>query len=177
MLKTTVLCVRWTFAFALLVWGVMEYRPAHADDIHDVLMSWAVTLSGYPKPAQMPEVVKVPHSFFVANACGGEECKVYGWYARGSKLYVDERMDAHNDLLAASVVVHEMVHYLQGIARNGGTPAKGTAYAEQPLCSAAIAMEREAYGVQREFLHRYGVYQPVGASMARVGCEPDAPQE
>ena len=140
------------------------------NELFSVLLSWAVTLSGYPTPAQTPEVVRVAHAFFVENACGGSECKVYGWYAGGSKLYVDERMDPNADTLAASVVVHEMVHYLQGIARNGGIPARGAAYGDRPGCAAAIEMEKEAYGVQREFLLRYGVYRPVGLSMARVDC-------
>lgn len=140
------------------------------NDLFAVLLSWAVTLSGYPAPAQPPEVVKVPHSFFVEKACGGRECKVYGWYAGGEKLYLDERMDPQQSLLAASVVVHEMVHYLQGISRHEGVPANGAAFGERPSCADAIAMEREAYGVQREFLLRYGVYQPVGISMLGVGC-------
>ncbi len=140
------------------------------NDLFGVLLSWAVTLSGYPPPAQPPEVVSVPHSFFVKNACGGHECKVFGWYAGGTRLYVDDHMDARSDLLSASVVVHEMVHYLQGIARNGGVPAKGAAYGERPGCAAALAMEREAYKVQRDFLMRYGSYTPVGVSMAQVGC-------
>ncbi len=141
------------------------------NELLSALLSWAVTLSGYPAPAQPPEVISVPHSFFVEKACGGRECKVFGWYAGGTKLYLDERMDPSKDLLAASVVVHEMVHYLQGVARNGGVPAQGAAYGERPGCSAAIDMEREAYGVQREYLLRYGVYRPVGMSMARMGCE------
>jgi hypothetical protein len=144
------------------------------DDLLAVLLSWAVTLSGYPAPSQPPEVVTVPHAFFVANACGGRECKVYGWYAGGKKIYLDERMDPQGQLLASSVVVHEMVHYLQGLSRNGGVPAKGAAFGELPSCADAIEMEREAYGVQREFLLRYGIYQPVGLSMLGVGCETHA---
>ena len=31
-------------------------------------------------------------------------------------------------------------------------------------------MELEAYRVQREFITRHGMYQPVGVSMLRVGC-------
>lgn len=142
-------------------------------ELFSALLSWAVTLSGYPAPAQPPEVISVPHSFFVQNACGGRECKVFGWYAGGSKLYLDENMNPAEDLLAASVVVHEMVHYLQGVARNGGVPARGAAYGDRPGCAAAIEMEREAYGVQNEFLVRYGVYRPVGMSMARVACDGD----
>lgn len=141
------------------------------DDLFAVLLSWAVTLSGYPAPSQAPEVVRVPHAFFVEKACGGRECKVYGWYAGGKKIYLDERMDPQEKLLASSVVVHEMVHYLQGLSRNGGAPAKGAAFGELPSCADAIDMEREAYGVQREFLLRYGVYQPVGLSMLGVGCD------
>ncbi len=143
------------------------------NELFAALLSWAVTLSGYPAPAQPPEVVRTPHAFFVDNACGGRECKVYGWYAGGSKLYIDERMDPQTDILAASVVVHEMVHYLQGISRNGGMPAKGAAFGERPTCSAAIDMEREAYGVQRAFLLQSGTFRPVGLSMARVGCSDD----
>ncbi|MGA2549757.1 MAG: hypothetical protein ABSF50_06375 [Burkholderiaceae bacterium] len=143
------------------------------DELFAALLSWAVTLSGYPTPAQQPEVVSVPHAFFVEQACGGHECRVYGWYAGGRKLYLDERMDPQNDLLASSVVVHEMVHYLQGLARNGGVPARGAAFGERMSCPDAIADEREAYGVQKEYLLRYGVYQPVGISMLNVGCSPD----
>jgi hypothetical protein len=140
-------------------------------DLFAVLLSWAVTLSGYPAPAVPPEVVRVPHSFFVEKACGSQECKVFGWYAGGRSLYLDERMDPEQDLLAASVVVHEMVHYLQGIAHEGIASPSGAAFGEPPPCTQAIDMERQAYAVQREFLHRYGVYQPVGVSMLRVGCE------
>lgn len=140
-------------------------------DLHSVLLSWAVSLSGFQAPVQEPVVVYKPHSFFVEQACDGNECKVYGWYAGGRNLYIDERLDPENDLLAASIVVHEMVHYLQGIDRNGGQPARGAAYGEVPSCTDAIAMERQAYGAQREYLLRYGSIQPVGLSMARVSCE------
>lgn len=137
------------------------------------LFSWAVSLSGLPAPAQPPEVVAEPHSFFVENACGGKECRVYGWYAGGRKVYIEEHLKPDEDLVAASVVVHEMVHYLQGTSRNGGFPARGAAYNEKPGCEAAIDMEREAYAVQREYLRRYGSIEQVGISMQRVNCKPE----
>jgi hypothetical protein len=131
------------------------------DELYAILMSWAVTLSGYPAPAQMPEIVKVPHSYLVQAACNGRECKVMGWFPPGKTIYLDERLDPQNNLHASSVVVHEMVHYLQHLARG-----------EQPHeCANSIAMEREAYQVQRDYIVRYGVYQPVGVSMHHVGCE------
>ena len=148
------------------------------DPLYVALFSWAVSLSGLSQPAELPLVVRVPHAFFVEHACGGRPCRVYGWYAGGREVYVDQSLDPQDSLLAASVVVHEMVHYLQGTARNDGLPARGVAFGEAPSCTEAIDMERAAYGVQREFIHRHGIYQPVGISMMRVGCieEPPPPQ-
>ena len=85
-----------------------------------------------------------------------------GWFPPGQTIYLDERLDPAENLLASSVVVHEMVHYLQHRAE-----ARELALD----CPSTIALERQAYGVQREYLLRYGVYQPVGVSMHSVGCE------
>lgn len=141
------------------------------DELFAVLLSWAVTLSGYQIPSEEPEVVAVPHQFFVDNACNGRECRVYGWYAGGRKLYIDERMDPKGDTLAASVVVHEMVHFLQGMSRGTPDHLKGAAFGEHPSCRDSIELEREAYAAQREFLLRNGVYRVIGTSMLRVGCD------
>jgi hypothetical protein len=138
------------------------------DEILAVLMSWAVTLSGYPAPTGMPQVVPVDHAYFVKHACGGHECKVLGWYARGRTLYVDRRLDVRDSLYASSIVVHEMVHYLQHLDQERRMANAGNGAA---ICPSAIAMEREAYGVQREYLLRYGEYRPIGISMHSVGCE------
>jgi hypothetical protein len=146
-------------------------------DLYAALLSWAVTLSGYPAPSEPPIVHFVPHQFFVENACNGRECRVWGWYASGRDLYVDDRADPNDNLLASSIVVHEMVHYLQAVhhALEVGQPLEtsGHAYTHgtNVLCHDVIQLEREAYGVQREFLRQYGVYQPVGISMLKVGCD------
>ena len=126
-----------------------------------ILMSWAVTLSGYSPPAAMPQILAVSPTYLQTAACNGGPCKVMGWFPPGNTIYLDQRLDPYDNLLASSVVVHEMVHYLQYL-KAGGLP---------PACEDVIALEREAYGVQREYLLRYGVYQPVGASMHHVGCE------
>jgi hypothetical protein len=140
------------------------------DEIYAVMLSWAVTLSGYSAPADMPQVVTVSHQVLVNRACGGRECKVMGWFPPGDEIYLDDRLNARDSLFASSVVVHEMVHYLQH---------KSGKYAGPMTCEKAVEMEREAYGVQREYLVRYGVYRPVGISMHGVGCElaAHAPEE
>jgi hypothetical protein len=110
----------------------------------------------------------MPHDYFVQSACHGRECKVLGWFPPGNTVYVDERLDPQNNLLAASIVVHEMVHYLQYRAA-GQAAGQGLEFS----CTQSIELERQAYGAQREFITRYGVYRPVGASMHQVGCDPD----
>jgi hypothetical protein len=139
-------------------------------DLYAALLSWAVTLSGYPPPEHAPEVVRKPHAFFVERACNGRECKVLGWYDGGSNVYIDDRLDAQNDLLASSIVVHEMVHYLQAVARNDAGPKTG-AFTVLPSCRQLIHWEHEAYGVQREYIMRQGTYLPVGMSMLHAGCD------
>jgi hypothetical protein len=140
-------------------------------DLYAALLGWAIHLSGFPPPAIEPVVVPVPHAYFVEHACGGRECKVWGWYAGGRRLYIDERMDPQASTLAASVVVHEMVHYLQAVERGDDELAPGAAFGRVPTCQQALAWELQAYAVQREFIHQHGVYLPVGLSMLRAHCE------
>ena len=133
--------------------------------LHSALLSWAVVLSGLPPPARAPRVARLPHAFFVRHACRGHECAVLGWFPAGDVVYLDQRLDPEHNLLAASIEVHEMEHYLQYQAAGGTVDFS---------CAHSVELERQAYGVQREFLTRYGVYHPVGASTHQVGCE-DAP--
>jgi hypothetical protein len=142
----------------------------HAD-LLAALLSWAVTLSGYPAPAEPPVVIAKPHAFFVEQACNGRECKVLGWYAGGRNVYIDQTLDPENSLFASSIVVHEMVHYLQGVARGADALGTGAAFSDAPSCEQSVQWEHEAYAVQREYILRYGAYLPVGASMLHVHCE------
>jgi hypothetical protein len=143
-------------------------------DLYATLLSWAITLSGFPAPSEPPVVVPKPHAFFVEQACHGQECKVLGWYAGGRNVYIDETLDPQDSLFASSIVVHEMVHYLQGVAR-GDAMGGGAAFNVGPSCEQSVHWEHEAYAVQREYILRYGAYLPVGHSMLHVQCEPAKP--
>ena len=142
-------------------------------DLYATLLSWAVTLSGYPTPAEPPIVMTEPHAFFVDNACNHQECKVLGWYSGGRQLYLDETLDPENSLFASSIVVHEMVHYLQAVARGDASLGGGAAFDSAPSCQQFVHWEFEAYAVQREYILRYGSYLPVGGAMLDAHCEPD----
>jgi hypothetical protein len=131
------------------------------NELYEVLLSWAVMLTGYEMPAERPQIVMASHSYLEQVACEGRRCKVMGWYPSGTTIYIDERLDVRDNLYASSIVVHEMVHYLQ--------QASGKHSADYS-CAEAIAMEREAYAVQQAYLIRYGVYRPIGSSMHYSHC-------
>lgn len=108
------------------------------DTIFAILLSWASYLSGYPMPADLPEVRFEQHAFFVENVCGGNECNVVGWYNDADVVYIDERYRNVEDGFATSLMVHEFTHYLQH---------KSGAF-DSLSCEDSIAREREAYHVQ-----------------------------
>lgn len=137
-------------------------------ELYAILLAWAVELSGYPAPAAPPAIEMAPHAYLIAHACGGRECKVLGWFPPGHTIYLDSRLRPDQSLQAASIVVHEMVHYLQSTSGR---------YARPYPCEQIVALEREAYAVQTRYIVHMGVYQPIEASMYGAGCEVIAAHE
>ncbi len=106
------------------------------------LLSWASLISGYPEPDHPPTLEYQPHTFFVKEACGGQECKAVGWYNDKDVIYIDDRLRGENSTFISSLIVHELVHYLQDYSGKFNTFS----------CADQIAREREAYAVQREYV-------------------------
>ena len=152
---------------SLPAWGATTSAPPV--ELYFGLMNWAVRLSSYPAPRTMPTIQYVSQRFFDDEACGGHRCRVWGWYPNTGKnvVYVHEKVrDLLNDgsdprsTLAASIIVHEFVHYLQAADR-------GFAAYD---CNEALQLEREAYQAQSAYLVSFGRYTPVGVSMHTASC-------
>ena len=107
-----------------------------------ILLSWASHLSGYSVPEVPPTVQYEPHSYFVEHACGGRDCRVVGWYNDENVIYIDQKHRDDDSTFAASLVVHELVHYLQH--QSGQFDSRS--------CEDSLAREREAYGVQNRYM-------------------------
>ena len=107
-----------------------------------VLLSWASHLSGYPAPDVPPSIEFEPHSFFVEHACGGTDCRVVGWYNDEDVIHIDEKHRDDESIFAASLVVHEMVHFLQ---HHSGR-------FDSLSCEDSLDREREAYRVQNRYI-------------------------
>lgn len=106
------------------------------------LLTMAMALTGYSGPAQPPAVEFVPHVELREMACEGP-CNIRGWYAGGSTIYLDDRLDLEDSLWDRGIVVHEMVHYLQ---------EQSGAFGVAPTCQRWLEREEEAYAVQRQWL-------------------------
>ncbi len=79
-------------------------------ELYAILMSWAITLSGYCAPASQPEIVMAPHSYLVDAACAGRECKVLGWFPPGETIYLDNRLDPARGEQTLSALRQEVTH-------------------------------------------------------------------
>ena len=110
-----------------------------------VLLSWASHLSHYPYPDSGPEYSIRPHAFFVQHACGGNNnCNIAAWYNNDGIIYLDDRLQDWDDPVIRSVIVHELVHYLQDLSGKF----------KNNDCRDQLMREREAYAIQRIYLNR-----------------------
>ena len=133
------------------------------DTLIAILFSYAVILSNLHSES-VPNVVLMPKQFFVDHVCyGNKNCKVAGWFPEtgGENIYVLDSLNLTNEV-ADSIILHEMVHYLQ--FQNGMFNDKS--------CENSLALERQAYGIQKEYLLREGVVaNGVGLTVVSMHCE------
>ena len=115
------------------------------DKLIAILISWIASLSGYPYTQDVPVIEFKPHDFFVEHAClGNTKCRVAAWYNDHGIIYIDENLKDNDDAITDSLIVHELVHYLQDLSNKF----------ENTNCQDHLVREREAYGIQRQYLNR-----------------------
>lgn len=105
-----------------------------------MLLNWAIHLSRYESIDSLPTIVFVDHEQLVNQACFGHECQVLGWYNDSDIVYIDDRFSDSDTLFSRSLIVHELVHYLQH---------KSGRYSQS--CPDVSAREAEAYWIQQEY--------------------------
>ncbi|MCG8325758.1 MAG: hypothetical protein MI673_09585, partial [Thiotrichales bacterium] len=104
-----------------------------------------VSLSQYNHPHELPNIEFKDHSFFVETVCQNtKKCPVAAWYDNNGTIYLDKRLEGHEDPETRSLIVHEMTHYLQDLSGK---------YPEQS-CDDHVYREREAYAIQRKYLRQ-----------------------
>src|SRR5262245_3683037 len=100
-------------------------------------------LSGYAVPAAAPPVHSVPLGVMQQKLCG-KPCAVKAFYHPEWGVYLDETLDVEKDDFDRSVLLHELVHYLQNTSGR---------FEKMPVsCERNHLAESEAYKIQNLYL-------------------------
>ena len=145
------------FAGASLKLNRQDLVPVLFSSIHD--------LSKYPLPDKLPTISFLSSADLSRLACNSR-CLVLGHYPGGEIIYLDEKLKPETNLFDRSVLLHELVHYLQYSSGQNAELLKTT----QEKCVLWYKREQEAYAIQDAFL--VAVSSPVRAGYfpARSDC-------
>ena len=123
-----------------------ETYPIEMAELLPALLRAIDQLSKYPIPDQLPPVHRVPHEKIEALTCG-RKCAALATYRPGEGIYLDEALDPETNIFARSVLLHELVHYVQDVSRE---------LASTEPCDRWVRREQEAYAIQKRFLMLVG---------------------
>lgn len=125
------------------------------------LLSAIRQLSKYPVPAELPPLYRVPQERLQELACSGK-CAILGSFQPGTGIFLDERLKPETSLFDRSVLLHELVHYVQEL--NGEL-------SDLRPCERWYHREQEAYAIQKNFLMLVGSPVRVGYSASQSTCD------
>jgi hypothetical protein len=114
------------------------------------LLAWAAAQSGYAVPLRPPAIAFWPAAVLAERVCAPEttNCGVGGYYRDGTGEIVLNAVyrGRFDDVRVRSLLVHEIVHYLQD---HSGRWHPGS-------CTRRMAREREAVAAQQSYLVVHG---------------------
>jgi len=120
------------------------------------LLTWAVFYTGYPAPDVQPVIEYVPHQFLVQEMCRGVDtpeypCKTRAMYNDNidGVIFLNEMYIGKKDAAVKSIVVHEMVHYLQDLT---GDWKDINEWQYAIRCQERAYRQREAYMAQDKYM-------------------------
>jgi hypothetical protein len=149
--------------------GQDHVTAATIQDLAADLMIFVVSSMGYSAVATLPDVVPISRPVLEERVCG-KPCPVFALFDPEQGILIDEGLDLLHDPAAQSVLLHELVHYLQWKA----TGRKST------KCDEWLAREREAYRIQFTWLssldvdwHGSSLPRPV---LSLIRCQPERVQ-
>jgi len=130
-------------------------------ELMPALVSALDQLSKYHRPVALPEVIRVSHERIEAMVCNAK-CGALAAYRPGAGIYLDERLKPETDLFDRSILLHELVHYVQDMSDEHG---------DMRPCMRWYQREQEAYAIQKVFLFMTGSPTRVGYSARHSACD------
>ena len=141
-------------------------RPnINKEELVPLIFSMLQRLTRYPLPDQYPTVTYLSSDDLSKLACDSK-CTVLGHYHGGLTVYLDDKLKPETNLFDRSVLLHEMVHYLQQL----NLPASKSELSIHEKCVLWYTREREAYAVQEAFLIMVASPVRAGYFPARADC-------
>jgi hypothetical protein len=141
-------------------------RPnINKEELVPLIFSTLQRLTRYPLPDQYPTVTYLSSDDLSKLACDSK-CTVLGHYQGGLTVYLDDKLKPESNLFDRSVLLHEMVHYLQQL----NLPASKSELSIHEKCVLWYTREREAYAVQEAFLIMVASPVRAGYFPARADC-------
>jgi hypothetical protein len=141
-----------------------DTRPLTEGELVPALLSAIDQLSKYPRPTFVPEIFRVPHERLQELACTSK-CGVLATYQPGEGIFLDERLKPETNLFDRSVLLHELVHYVQELNHERG---------DARPCERWYYREIEAYAIQKTFLMLVGSPVRVGFHANKATCDDEA---
>ncbi|NIO43833.1 MAG: hypothetical protein GTO41_29000 [Burkholderiales bacterium] len=137
--------------------------PILLEQLLPALLEAVDHLSKYAVPKEVPPVYRVPHEKIEELACG-TRCAALAVYRSGEGIYIDQALRPETDVFARSVLLHELVHYVQDVSKE---------LASARPCERWYRREQEAYAIQKRFLMLAGSQVRVGYA-GGANCERDS---
>lgn len=148
-------------------WEKDNVHRVESSLVHEIFHD-AQILSGFAIPDMLPEIYQVPHYVIVRETCGNEECSRYAAAAPNKPILVDSTLDL-NSVEDYSFVLHEAIHVLQFFA-------KGITDIKLLSCNEMLALEKEAYHLQQQYLEKHRAFLRVTWMIDRISC-PTLPEK
>lgn len=116
---------------------------------------------------QPPTISFVPHTALEQRLCG-RPCPVYAVFIPRHGILLDDQLDPVKDVKARSILLHELVHYVQWRKANHQTAQN---------CHEWVSREDQAYAIQYRWLSKKNSAQQGYPSVRRrrVICTGPAP--
>lgn len=140
-----------------------DTSPMTDAELLPALLSAIDQMSKYRRPSSLPALHRLPHAELQQLVCGGP-CPALAIYRSGEGIYLDEKLKPETSLFDRSVLLHELVHYLQDLNNE---------HADMKPCSRWYHREQEAYAIQKRFLIIVGSPVRVGYSAQTSTCDDD----
>ena len=140
--------------------------PADLAQLVAQLLAAIHSISGYPLPDAAPAVRLASLSEMQAMVCRGP-CQVRGFYTRENGVVLNETLDVAHDTTAQSILLHELVHYVQQVS--------GKFEKLPDRCDRWFAREYEAYEIQNAYLRAHGSKLRFDTESVRYLCRKEEP--